>query len=160
MVVLAAILAGLGVALFLADHLTRHVEGMENITLRQALLIGLSQAFAIFPGVSRSGATITTGLALGLKRDTAARFSFLLSAPIIAGAGLKSLTEIYSGLKAGAIPSSDLILFPIGLIVAGISGFLCIRFLLAYLQKHPTDPFVYYRWALAVLIIVVAITRM
>jgi 4-hydroxy-tetrahydrodipicolinate reductase len=155
MIVMAFIIAGLGVFLFLADRLARHMEGMENITLGQALLIGLSQALAIFPGVSRSGSTITTGLALGLRRETAARFSFLLSAPIIAGAGLKSLVDIYEGLKAGSIARADLILFPIGFVVAAISGFLCIRFLMNYLQKHTLAPFVYYRWALAVLIFVV-----
>ena len=96
---------------------------------------------------------------MGLKRESAAKYSFMLSAPIILGAGLKSLAEIYSGFKSGAIGSSDMVLFPIGIIVAGISGYLCIRFLLNYLQKHSVTVFVYYRWALAVLVAVVALLR-
>ena len=78
---------------------------------------------------------------------------------IIAGAGLKSLYEIYKGMQSGAIARADLILFPVGAIVAGISGFLCIRFLLGYLQKHPVDLFVYYRWAIAALILIVVLVR-
>jgi undecaprenyl-diphosphatase len=159
MIIMAVIIAGFGVLLLLADHLARHVQGMQDLNLKNTLLIGLSQALAVFPGVSRSGSTITTGLALGLKRETAAKFSFLLSAPIIAGAGLKSLWEIYSGLKTGAVAQADLILFPIGFIMAAISGFLCIRLLMNYLQKHNINIFVYYRWALALLVVVVALLR-
>ena len=156
---IAGITALLGAALLLVDRLARHTKELSNMSLVDTLLIGLAQAFAIFPGVSRSGSTITAGLALGFKRESAARFSFLLSAPIIAGAGLKSLVEVYSGVMSGAISSGELILFPIGLITAAISGYLCIRFLLNYLQKHPMDIFVYYRWALAVLVSVVALLR-
>jgi undecaprenyl-diphosphatase len=94
-----------------------------------------------------------------LKRDSAARFSFLLSAPIIAGAGLKSLAEIVSGIKSGAIASNDLLIFPIGVLVAGLSGYLCIRFLMNYLQKNTVNIFVYYRWGLAILITAVALLR-
>lgn len=159
MLAMAVIIAVMGLLLLLADRLARHQVDMKGLTWRQTLLIGLAQALAIFPGVSRSGSTITAGLGLGLKRETAARFSFLLSAPIIAGAGLKSLIEIYSGLKTGAITSNDLVLFPVGLVVAGISGYLVIRFLMSYLQKHSTDLFVYYRWGLAALVAVVALAR-
>ncbi len=94
-----------------------------------------------------------------MERDQAARFSFLLSAPIIAGAGLKSLAEVYAGLRAGSIASGDLALFPIGIVVAAASGYLCIGFLLRYLQRHPMDIFVAYRLGLAVLILVVALAR-
>ncbi len=155
MIAMAIIIALLGLALFIAERVARHLRGMSALTLRDSILIGLAQAFAIFPGVSRSGSTITAGLALGLERPTAARFSFLLSAPIIAGAGLKSLYDIYKER-----PSADaLTLFPIGFIAAAISGYLTIRFLLRFLQSHSTDIFVYYRWALALLIIVVALLR-
>jgi undecaprenyl-diphosphatase len=156
---IAFILALLGALLLLADHFARHSKALEAMTLKDALLIGLAQALAIFPGVSRSGSTITTGLALGLKRETAAKFSFFLSAPIIAGAGLKTLVEVYQGLQSGAIAQADLILFPIGFIVATISGLFCIRFLMSYLQRHNTNLFVYYRFALAALIVVVALIR-
>jgi undecaprenyl-diphosphatase len=159
MIVMGVIIAILGAILFLADRLATHVRGGENLTLKDVLIIGCSQALAIFPGVSRSGATISAGLALGLKRDAAAKFSFLLSAPIIAGAGLKSMVDVYAMLKSGAIAQGDLVLFIVGVIAAGVSGYLCIRFLLNYLQKNSINIFVYYRWALAALVIVVALVR-
>jgi len=160
MVAMGIIIALLGALLFLAERFARHERKMDKLSLKDAVAIGLAQAFAVFPGVSRSGSTITAGLALGLERETAARFSFLLSAPIIAGAGLKSLWEIYKGIQAGAIASADLILFPAGFIAAAVSGYLCIKFLLRFLQKNSTNIFVYYRWALAALVIVVAFVRM
>ncbi len=159
MVAMAVIIALLGGTLFLAERLARHLRRLSQITFKDSLLIGLAQALAIFPGVSRSGSTITAGLALGLEREAAARFSFLLSAPIIAGAGLKSWWEIAKDIQTGALARSDLILFPIGFIVAAVSGYLCIKYLLRFLQKNSTDLFVYYRWALAVLIVVVALVR-
>ena len=159
MITMAVIIAALGGALFLAERVARHLRQLSQITFKDSLLIGLAQALAIFPGVSRSGSTITAGLALGLERQAAARFSFLLSAPIIAGAGLKSLWEIAKDVKTGALAQSDLILFPIGFVAAAVSGYLCIKYLLRFLQKNSTDLFVYYRWALAVLIVVVALVR-
>ncbi|HEX7593237.1 MAG TPA: undecaprenyl-diphosphatase UppP [Anaerolineae bacterium] len=159
MIVMAVIIALLGAILFVAERIARHVRGMNDLTLKDTILIGLAQAFAIFPGVSRSGSTITAGLFLGLQRQTAARFSFLLSAPIIAGAGAKSLFDLYRDLKTGQIAQGELILFPIGFIAAAISGYFCIKFLLRFLQKNSTDIFVYYRWALAVLVIAVAVLR-
>jgi undecaprenyl-diphosphatase len=157
---LAAFIALLALVLFVAERLARHERGMEALSWKDALWIGLAQAFAIFPGVSRSGSTIAAGLALGLKRDTAARFSFLLGAPIIAGAGLKSAWDLFQQFHNGAgFTATELMLFPIGTLVAAVSGYLCIRFLLGFLQKHSTDAFVYYRWGLAVFIAIVAIAR-
>jgi undecaprenyl-diphosphatase len=159
MIVMAIIIALLGLALWIAERLARHVRGLNQLNLKDSLLIGLAQGFAIFPGVSRSGSTITAALALGLNRQDAARFSFLLSAPIIAGAGLKSLLDVYRDLKAGAISQPELILFPIGFLAAAISGYFCIKYLLRFLQRNSTDIFVYYRWALAILIIIIALAR-
>ncbi len=159
MIAMAIIIALLGGFLFIAERIAKHSRGMNQLSLSDAIWIGLAQALAVFPGVSRSGSTITAGLALGLERETAARFSFLLSAPIIAGAGAKSMFNLYNQVRIGAIPQSELILFPIGFIAAAISGYLCIRFLLQFLQRNSTDIFVYYRWALALLIILVAIVR-
>jgi undecaprenyl-diphosphatase len=159
MIVMGLLIAGLALLLFLAEKLSKHTRQLKQINLKDTILIGLSQALAIFPGISRSGSTITAGLALGLEREAAARFSFLLSAPIIAGAGLKSLYEFYKGFQSGAITGSDVILFPIGFVTAAISGYFCIRFLMNYLQKNTTNIFIYYRWALAILIILVALTR-
>jgi undecaprenyl-diphosphatase len=158
-IAMGIIIALLALALFLAERLASHRRGMETLSFKDTMTIGLAQAMAIFPGVSRSGSTITAGLAIGLERETAARFSFLLSAPIIAGAGLKSLWELHGGLKVGAIAQSDLILFAVGFIAAAISGYVSIKFLLRFLQKNSTSIFVYYRWTVAVLLIVVALVR-
>ncbi len=158
-ITMALIIALLGGLLLLAERMAAHLRRMNQITFRDSILIGLAQALAIFPGVSRSGSTITAGLALGLERETAARFSFLMSAPIVAGAGVKSLFEIYSGIQSGTISGSDFTLFVIGFFTAAISGYWCIKYLLRFLQTNPTNVFVYYRWALALVVLAVALTR-
>ncbi len=159
MTAMAIVIALLGAALFVAERVTRHIRGLDQISLKDAIIIGLSQALAIFPGVSRSGSTITAGLFMRFQRETAARFSFLLSTPIILGAGIKSIFDIRNELAAGTIAQSDLVIYVIGFVAAALSGYLCIRFLLRYLQKNSTNVFVYYRWLLAVLIIVVVFIR-
>ncbi|HEY6042775.1 MAG TPA: undecaprenyl-diphosphate phosphatase, partial [Anaerolineae bacterium] len=159
MIVMGVIIALLGTLLWLAERMAKHQRGMNQLTLKDAIYIGLAQALAIFPGVSRSGSTITAGLALGLERETAARFSFLLSAPIILGAGIKS---VFSGLKqvqGDPNAAAYSLVYLVGFVAAAVSGYLCIRVLLRYLQKNSTNVFVYYRWALAALIIIVALTR-
>ncbi|MCG3142618.1 MAG: Undecaprenyl-diphosphatase [Anaerolineae bacterium] len=158
-IVMALIFAALGLFLFLAERLAKHLRGMTQMKFWDAILIGAAQALAIFPGVSRSGATITAGLFLGLKRDDAARFSFLLGAPIIAGAGLKSMYDLYQDAQRGAFGTGDLFLYLIGFASAAITGFLTIRFLLKYLQRNSTDIFVYYRWVMAAAIIALALLR-
>jgi undecaprenyl-diphosphatase len=157
MIVMAVIIALLGSLLFFADKYGRHTRPLKDMRLKDTILIGLAQALAIFPGISRSGSTITTGLAFGFERSAAARFSFLLSAPIIAGAGLKSLYDVLT--SANAIASQDVSLFLVGFVAAAISGFLCIHWLLKFLQKNSAQAFVYYRWGLAILIVVVAVVR-
>lgn len=159
MITMAVIIVLMGLALFLADELAKHTRELKALTLMDAVWIGLAQALAIFPGVSRSGSVIAAGLALKLKREAAAKFSFMLSAPIIAGAGLKSLYDLLKVLKAGTLPHGELALFPIGFLFAAVSGFFCIRFLLRYLQQHTTRPFVFYRWGLAILIAIVTLAR-
>ena len=159
-IIMGIIIAALALILFLVERRASHTREMDSITLKDAILIGLAQALAIFPGVSRSGSTITTGLALNLKREAAARFSFLLSAPIILGAGLKSAWDLFKQIQAGAsFGSAEMLLFPIGFVAAAISGYFCIKYLLRFLQKNSTNVFVYYRWGLAVLIIIVALLR-
>jgi undecaprenyl-diphosphatase len=159
MLVMAFLIALLGAALLLADRLARHTKELKGLTLKEVLVIGFAQALALFPGISRSGSTITAGLALGFKRADAAKFSFLLSAPIIAAAGGKGLVEVISQLKSGALAGQELALFGVGLLAAAISGYLCIHFLLQYLQKHSVAVFVYYRWALAAIVAIVALVR-
>ena len=159
MLVMAACLALLGLVMYIADVSAKHVRPFGKIGVRDAVLIGIAQAFAVIPGVSRSGATISAGLALGLERDAAARFSFLLSAPIIAGAGAKSLLELAKQVKTGAVGGSELIVFPVGFVAAAIMGFLCIKFMMAFLKSHSTKVFVWYRFGLAALTAAVALLR-
>jgi undecaprenyl-diphosphatase len=159
MIAMAIVIALLGAALFVAERIAQHRRGLVRVSLKDTIVIGLAQALAIFPGVSRSGSTITAGLALGLERQAAARFSFLLATPIVAGAGVKILFDVYRELKTGAMAQSELLLFALGFVTAAISGYLCIKFLLRYLQKNSTDIFVYYRWALSVLIIIIVFAR-
>ena len=159
MVAMAVILALLGAFLLMAERFARHVRAVEQLTLKDILLIGCAQALAIFPGVSRSGATITAGLALGLKREAAARFSFLLSAPIIAGAGGKSLWNIVRDIREYGIDGLELVSFAVGFLSAAVSGYFCIKYLLRFLAKHPTTVFVLYRWAMALLIIGVVLVK-
>jgi len=156
---IAVIIAVLGGLLFLAEKMAKHIKDLKDLNIKDVALIGLAQALAVFPGVSRSGSTITAGLGLGLKREDAAKFSFMLSAPIIAGAGLKSILEIFTGVSGGIITQNELVLFGVGVLMAALSGYVCIRFLLKYLQSHTVDIFVFYRWGLALLISVVALVR-
>lgn len=156
-IAIAALLALLGLALFIAERVAKHQRELAQLTLRDALLIGVAQAAAVFPGVSRSGSTLAAGLFLGLKRDDAARFSFLLGAPIIAGAGLKSVYDVATETAGGALGGNELGLYVVGFGAAALTGFLAIRFLLRYLRFNSTDPFVYYRWALAGLLVILAL---
>ncbi len=156
---IAIVMAALGFFLFLAERVAKHIRSLDQVNIKDTLIVGFSQALAIFPGVSRSGATITAGLFLGLKRDDAARFSFLLGAPIIAGAGIKSLYDLYQESQGGNLGSGDLLLYLAGFLASAITGFLTIKFLLRYLRTNSTDIFVYYRWAVAAFIVLLALVR-
>ena len=157
---LAAIIVLLSLALLAAERYAGHIRAMDTLRLKDTLVVGFAQALAVFPGVSRAGSTMTAGLALGLKREAAARFSFLLGAPIIAGAGLKSGWDLYQRAQAGAaLAQTDAVLFAAGFLAAAVSGYLCIRWLIGYLQENSTYIFVYYRWALAAVIVIVAVVR-
>jgi undecaprenyl-diphosphatase len=152
---MAALILGLAAALWLAEAVARHTRSVQTLGWRDAILIGLAQASALLPGVSRSGATITAGLFLGLERQAAARFSFLLATPIVAAAGAK---KVFDAMRAG-LSSGDQAAFALGVVTAAISGYLCIAFLLRYLQRNSTLPFVLYRVALAATIVVIALVR-
>ena len=140
LVVCALLVVG-AVILFIAERAARHVKNMEDLRIPEALGIGLAQALALFPGISRSGITISAGLFLGLKREAAARFAFLMGTPIIAGAGLWKVREIVTG-GAGVF---DPAVLAAGVIASAISGLVAIWFLLRYLQNHSTDVFGIYR---------------
>jgi len=120
-------------------------RGEEAITPATALVIGVAQAAALVPGVSRSGATITAGMFSGVRRDAAARFSFLLGVPaILAAAGHEGLHLVQAGMTAG-----QAWLFLIGMGVSGVVGYLTIKYFLKYLVTHTLAPFAWYRIALA-----------
>lgn len=134
--------------LMLASERRFKYRTLEKIGLGDAIVIGVSQALAVIPGVSRSGITICAGLFRGFEREAAARFSFLLSTPIIAGATLLHFKKAFLGHE-----SHDIKLFTVGLAASFITGFLAIKFLLNFLKRHPLNVFVYYRFALAAVII-------
>jgi len=121
-----------------------------EINIKNSIIIGLFQCLALVPGFSRSGATISGGLFTGLKREEAARFSFLLSIPIILGSGLKKLFDIYSAGELATLESSLLI----ASIFAFVSGILAIHFLIKFLKNHSLNYFGVYRIILAIVIIV------
>jgi undecaprenyl-diphosphatase len=131
----------------LADRFTAGERDVRDLTLRDALLIGLAQALALIPGVSRSGITLVAGMALGLRRDAAARFSFLLSVPAIGAAGVFELPKVLAaeGISGAALSA--------GLLAAIVSSYLSIAWLLRYLRTHKTTPFVVYRVLLGLLLL-------
>jgi undecaprenyl-diphosphatase len=141
-----------GTLLIYADKRGKLQKGLEEVGLIEALGIGVAQAFALLPGVSRSGITITAGLLLGLKRETAARFSFLLASPIVAGAALLQGLHL---LKVG-LPNPERLPFLLGTLSAALFGFLSIRYLLRYLGQGRLAPFGYYRWAVGIAILVLS----
>jgi undecaprenyl-diphosphatase len=127
-------------------------RGLDAIDLRDAVLIGCAQALALVPGVSRSGITLLAAMALGIRRDAAARFSFLLSIPAVGAAGIFELPKILKSHDIGGMPLA------VGLIVAAVSGYASIAWLLKFLRTRSTLPFVIYRVMLGLLIIVMLVS--
>ena len=147
--VIATSLIVLGIILAGAEKVGKFKKGLTGITWVDALLIGFAQSLALIPGSSRSGTTITMGLFLGFKRETAARFSFLLSVPAVLGSGL---LEFYQSLEF--IDTSGLVNLGIATLAAAISGYLTIAFLLNFLKKNSTFVFVFYRVAIGATILI------
>jgi undecaprenyl-diphosphatase len=155
-IALVAVLLLVGAALlWLAERQGRRERGLEALRLGDAIVIGAAQALALFPGISRSGITISAGLFLGLEREAAARFAFLMGVPVIAGAGVWKLRELV-GVGAGGF---DPTVLAAGMLAAAVSGLLAISFLLAYLRTRDTTPFIVYRVAFAALILVFVLAR-
>ena len=151
---IAIFLAVFGVLLYLADKLPVR-RSMGDLGPRHALFMGVAQSLALMPGVSRSGITITAGRTLGLDRDSAARFSFLLLVPTVAGAA------IYTGLKdviLGDLPAGWKGPFVVGILSAAGSGLLAIHWLLGYVRQHNYSVFVVYRLILAAVILLLIAT--
>lgn len=145
--IIAVSLVVFGLVMLIAEKMNK-TRTVDSINLADALIIGFAQAVALIPGVSRSGITISAGLFRGLEREASARFSFLLSTPIIAGATLLHARKL---LKTSA--DHNMSLFLLGFIAAAVSGFAAIKFLLRFLKKHPLNVFSYYRFGLAVVIV-------
>jgi undecaprenyl-diphosphatase len=143
------------VLLFVAERFAKHIREIWQISWLDSLAIGIAQAFALFPGISRSGVTIAGGLFLGMKREAAARFAFLMGIPIIGGAFVWKLRE----LAVGSLSGTDSIALAAGFIAAGISGVIAISWLLRYLQGHSTDIFVAYRIGLAIVAAAILLIR-
>ncbi len=154
--VIGAMLIAVGLLMWLGERAGRKTKSIGAVTWTDALAIGFAQCLAIVPGTSRSGITITTGLFRDLDRPTAARFSFLLSTPAVAAAGLKS---IYDGIKAeGAASILQQELF-VGIVISGVTGWLVIRFLMRFLVRHGLAPFIWYRIGFGILLIALAFFR-
>jgi undecaprenyl-diphosphatase len=141
----------LGLVLLAAEKVGRRERSIEQIRTKDGFVVGFAQALALIPGVSRSGATITAGLFLGLDRPSAARFSFLLSIPAVVLSGLLELGSILSGEEGQETGAAALI---VATVLAFVSGYASIAFLLRFLSNHSTVVFVVYRVALGALVLV------
>jgi undecaprenyl-diphosphatase len=142
----------MGILLGLADRYAKHTKSEVDLNTKNAILFGLGQALALIPGVSRSGATITAGLAMGFKRDVAARYSFLLAIPAVFAS---------AALTAGDIASDDFVNWPatiVATVVAFVVGYFVIAGLMKYLQTRTFLPFVIYRIGLGTLLLVLLAT--
>lgn len=142
----------MGIVLYYADKKSVNKVKLEDMGLKRSVIVGISQIFAIIPGVSRSGVTMSTGRLLGVERESIAKFTFLLSAPIIVGDGL------YHATKIGNVPI-DKVSFVVAVLTAAIVGFLSIKFLLNYLKTKGFGIFAIYRFVLGIAIIVIYFMR-
>ena len=149
--VIAGSLVALALLLWLAEKVAKHTRTIEHVGWRDAILIGCAQALALIPGSSRSGTTITAALFLGLSREAAARFSFLLSIPAVFASGIYEMTKIHGTTDLGL---GNLV---IATVVSGIAGYASIAWLLKYLMKNTTMVFVWYRIILGVVLTVLVL---
>jgi undecaprenyl-diphosphatase len=149
---IAVSLAVISLLMWAVDRFSAKITSIRQMKLGHALFIGCAQALALVPGVSRSGITIVAGLMTGYTRESAARFSFLLSTPVIGGAAVLKLAKLH--LAPGeALP------FLLGTAFSALVGYLSIKFLLAYLNKHSLNLFVGYRLALAAVVVIFLVMR-
>src|SRR5262249_16773073 len=144
---------GIGLWMWFAENAGKGKKDLAAVSFADAGVIGASQALAVVPGVSRSGVTIATGLFRDLDRSAAARFSFLLSTPIIAGAAASDL------LKRGAVSADMRTAFLVGILVSAISGCAVIAFFLKYLQRHTLRAFIYYRLIFGIIVVALGFFR-
>jgi undecaprenyl-diphosphatase len=148
--VAAFTLAAGAVLMLVAERFRAQLRTEATLDARDAILIGLAQASALVPGVSRSGSTISVGMLLGMRRDAAARFTFLLGIPAIAGAGAREALELVRTQPA----NGTMQLFVVGMVTSAVVGYLTIKYFLRFLAGHRLDVFAYYRLALALLTVI------
>ena len=141
--------------LWLADRWGSRQRDETSLTFRESLGIGVAQVVALVPGISRSGVSISAGLFLGLNREAAARFSFLMATPVIGGAGIWEARKFLTN-EAGPSPEMNVIV--IGFVAALIAGFLAVRFMLEFLKRQPLTGFVVYRVVAAIVVFVVLLS--
>jgi len=154
-IVIALALAIMGIIIYLADKYSKQNKTIKKMTLKDAILVGCSQVFALIPGFSRSGTTIAAGRVLGLDRESAAKFSFFLSAPVVLGA---VCLQLIKGTTFSVI-AANLGTFILGILVSFVIGLLCIKYLLKYLQKHNFKIFMIYRVVLAAVVLIYIFVR-
>lgn len=148
-------LAVTGCILFFSDRMARGKKGPKSATMLDALLVGVGQAVAVVPGLSRSGTTISAGMMRGFHRRFAVRFSFLLSIPAVLGANILSLKDaISAGVDWGQVP-----VYLVGVLTAAVSGYLCIGLLRRIANKGKFGAFAYYCWAMGLLTIVLQLIK-
>lgn len=151
----AVLMILVGIVFLIVEKKSTQSKDLPQATWKTALWIGLSQVIALLPGTSRSGITTLTGMAQGLKRGESARFSFLLSIPVIFGAGL---LKFYDATKEH-LTNHDWLLMAVGIASATLVGYFAIRFLLKFFQHHPLNAFAYYRFVLAGVVIIYLLVR-
>ena len=144
-----------GLVMLVAERVGKKRRGIDGMGYADYIVIGCAQALALFPGVSRSGVTISAGMVLGLDRASSARFSFLLSTPIILGAAVMKLKDLF----AEGLPAAERVPFVLGFITAALVGYVAISFLMNYLRSRTLDAFVIYRIFLAAFVLAVFALR-
>jgi undecaprenyl-diphosphatase len=147
----ATVLIVFALVLGLADQMAKHRREVEQLTMRDGILMGLAQCLALIPGVSRSGGTISAGLFLGLTREAAARFSFLLAIPAVFASGIFSLGDVFSPAEGGPQPSVAQMI--VATVLAFAVGYATIAWLLRYVSKHSYSIFIWYRILLGIVLI-------
>ena len=151
-VLIAAALIVVAILMWLGERIGKREKPLTRISFVDALVVGVAQAFALMPGVSRSGSTITAGLFRNMTREAAVRFSFLLSTPIIAGAALLKAHE----LRKEGLPPGMHTPFLVGILVSAVVGYITIAWLIRYLQSNTLRVFIIYRIVAGVVVIVLA----
>ena len=149
-------LIAIGMLMWLAENAGRKLRDLGAINLPDAIAIGLAQALAVVPGCSRSGITISAGLFRNLTRESAARFSFLLSTPAIAAAALKAIYELHKEHKLHELLTTQ---FVVGIAVSALTGCAVIAWFLHYLRRGGLRPFVYYRIVFGIIVLALAFIR-